>query len=473
MNGIEIFIESEPWEERVAVREGGVLAEYFLERPGDLPRVGSIFAGRVMAMLNGVRAALVDIGTGEPAFLPLREPGSADREPVARGQTVVVQVVKRPLNGKRAQVTSMVSLPGRLAVLTPGMAGVKVSRRIEDIRERERLESALRESAPGAGGLLARTAAAGLPTSEIKADCGRLIAEWNALEAKLKDAPVPSCLREESPLRMRALRDLCGSSPERIRISPTGVCGEMKEAVSGKYPGLENALVPEEAGLFWRAGLETELEQTLDRQVWLRGGGSLVIDSAEALTVVDVNSGSPAEEGSPEEVALRTNLEAAQEVPRQLRLRGIGGIIVVDFIDMTDVEQWKSVMEVLESSLRRDRVKTQVAMPSQFGVVEMTRKRVDETTYQHLTEPCPDCGGRGRTLSPASVAILVARRVMRSLASGGRPPVTVRVNPRVAAHLRDDSRLLKGLAREYGGSVLAVVEDPILPIEDFRVGVSR
>jgi len=472
VSGYEIYIESEPWEERVAVREGGVLAEYFLERPGDLPRVGSIFSGRVMAMLNGVRAALVDIGTGEPAFLPLREPESVELAQVSRGQSVVVQVVKRPLNGKRAQVTRMVSLPGRLAVLTPGMTGVKVSRRIEEPREKERLESILREFLPAGNGLLARTAAAGRTTEEIKADCSRLIAEWEALESRVKDAPVPSCLREEAPLRVRALRDLCGAFPERIRISPAAVCEEMKTVVRGRFAGLEDALTCEEAGLFWRAGLETELEQTLDRRVWLRGGGSLVVDSAEAMTVVDVNSGSPAEEGSPEEVALRTNLEAAQEVPRQIRLRGIGGIIVVDFIDMTDPVHWKSVMDVLGSSLKRDRVKTQVTMPSQFGVVEMTRKRVDETTHQHLTEPCPDCGGRGRTLSPASVAILVARKVMRSIRSGGRPPVTVFVNPRAAAYLRDDSKLLRGMLSEYGSGALKISEDPVLAIEEFRVEAS-
>jgi len=472
MNGCEVYIESEPWEERVAVREGGALAEYFLERPGDLPRVGSIFAGRVMALLNGVRAALVDIGTAEPAFLPLREPESADLAPVTRGQTVVVQVVKRPLNGKRAQVTRMVSLPGRLAVLTPGMKGVKVSRRIEDPRERERLEGALKEAYPGGSGLLARTAAAGRTTEEIRADCGFLVAEWDALELKLKDAPVPTCLREEAPLRVRALRDLCGSSPEKVRISPPAMCEEIRGVVRDRFPGLADALAPEEAGLFWRAGLETELEQTLDRRVWLRGGGSLVIDSAEAMTVVDVNSGSPAEEGSPEEVALRTNLEAAQEVPRQLRLRGIGGIIVVDFIDLTDPVQWKSVMEVLESSLRRDRVKTQVALPSQFGVVEMTRKRVDETTHQHLTEPCPDCGGRGRTLSPASVAILVARKVLRALKSGGKPPFVARVSPRVGAHMRDNSKLVMGMLKEYGDGALSIVDDPSLASEDFKVSAS-
>jgi ribonuclease G len=472
VNGYEIFIESEPWEERVAVREGGVLAEYFLERPGESLRVGSVYAGRVMAMLNGVRAALVDIGTGEPAFLPLREPETAELAPAARGQTVLVQVIKRPLNGKRAQVTRMVSLPGRLAVLTPGLGGVKVSRRIEDQREKERLESVLKSClAPGCG-LLARTAAALRTEDEIRSDCGRLIAEWNALEARLKDAPVPSCLREEAPLRVRALRDLCGSSPERIRISPPAVCEGMRPVMRERFPGLEDVLAPEESGLFWRAGLETELEQTLDRRVWLRGGGSLVIDSAEAMTVVDVNSGSPAEEGSPEEVALRTNLEAAQEVPRQLRLRGIGGIIVVDFIDMVDTSRWKSVMEVLESSLRRDRVKTQVASPSQFGVVEMTRKRVDETTHQHLTEPCPVCGGRGRTLSPASVAILAARKVMRTLKSGGKPPVTVRVHPRVGTHLREDSRLLTAINADFGGGAIRISEDPGLAIEDFRVGTS-
>ena len=472
MSDLEIFIESEPWEERVAIREGGVLTEYFLERPGDQLRVGSIFVGRVMALLNGVHAALIDIGTDEPAFLPLREPENGELGQVVRGQTVVVQVMKRPLNGKRAQVTRMVSLPGRLAVLTPGMTGVKVSRRIEDQKEKERLENALKASLPGGNGLLARTAAAGCTNEEINIDCSRLITEWNKVQAGLKDAPVPSCLREEVPLRVQALRDLGGSVSGKIRVAPKTVCEEIKAVVRDRFPGLEDAIVAEEAGLFWRSGLETELEQTLERRVYLRGGGSLVIDSAEAMTVVDVNSGSPSEEGSPEEVALRTNLEAAQEVPRQLRLRGIGGIIVVDFIDMTDTSQWKSVMEVLQSSLRRDRVKTQVTMPSQFGVVEMTRKRVDETTHQHLTEPCPDCAGRGRTLSPASVAILIARKVMRSLKSGGKPPVTVRVNPRVASHLRDDSKLLKEMVREYGGEAMKLVEDLGLAIEDFRVGTS-
>jgi len=471
MTDSEIYIEVEPWEERVAVREGGSLAEFFLERPGDIPRVGSIYAGRVLAILPGVRAALVEIGGSEPAFLPMREPESTE-SPIARGQTVLVQIVKRPLNGKRAQLTRMASLPGRFVVLTPGVAGVKVSRRIEDGKEKERLENLLPVLAPAGLGLLARTAAAGKGEEALRAEAGRLAAEWRKVEAKMKEGPAPLCLREEVPLRVRALRDLAGAAPARIRVAPPSACEELREVAREKFPDLVAVIVPEESGLFWRAGLETEVEQTLDRRVWLRGGGSLVIDSAEALTVVDVNSGSPAEEGSAEEVALRTNQEAAQEVPRQLRLRGIGGIIVVDFIDMPDAEHWRQVMEVLEGSLRRDRVKTQVAPPSPFGVVEMTRKRVDETTHHHLTEACPACGGRGRTLSPASVAILVARKVMRSLKSGGKPPVSVRVSPRIGAYLREDSKLLRGMLAAHGNGALAIVDDPALACEDFKVTAS-
>ncbi len=465
----EILIEIEPWEERVAIREAGMLTEFALERAGDSPRVGSVYMGRVVSLLSSVGAALVDIGEGESAFLPLRDPESGELVPAHKGETVLVQVTKRPLGGKRAQVTRQVSLAGRYLVLMPRVHALKVSRRIEEDAERTRLEAVLARVRPGDYGLVARTAALGKTAEIIEPDLKLLLAEWESLEKRAAEAPAPSRLREEAPLRIRALRDMCGPEVERIRVGPVAVGEDLRRLAVDRYPDLPQAIAPESEGLFWRTGLEAELEQLLERRVFLKSGGTVVFDFTEALTVVDVNSGHPFEEGSPEEIALRTNLEAAQEIPRQLKLRGIGGIIVVDFIDMPNPEHQNQMMEVLEAALKHDRVKTQVAVLSPLGVVEMTRKRVDDTPYHHLTETCPACGGRGRTLSPATLSILLARKVMRTLREGSRGPVTVRVNPRFGQLLRQDSKLLRGALREHGQGELTVQDDPTLGYEQFRV----
>lgn len=465
----EILIEVELWEERVAIREAGVLTEFALERPGDSPRVGSVYMGRVVSLLSSVGAALVDIGEGESAFLPLRDPESGELQTAHKGEILLVQVTKRPLGGKRAQVTRQVSLAGRYVVLIPRTQALKVSRRIEDDAERTRLEAVLGLMRPPDCGLVARTAALGRTAGEIEPDLKLLLAEWEVLQKRAGDAPAPSRLREEAPLRVRALRDMCGPEVDRVRIAPVAVGEALRGVAADRYPDLPEAIAPEADGLFWRTGLEAELEQFLERRVFLKSGGSLVFDFTEALTVVDVNSGHPFEEGSPEEIALRTNLEAAQEIPRQMKLRGIGGIIVVDFIDMPNPDHQNQMMEVLEAALKHDRVKTQVAVLSPLGVVEMTRKRVDDTPYHHLTETCPTCAGRGRTLSPATLAIQLARKVMRTVREGGQGPVTVRVNPRLGQSLRQDSKMLRGALRDHGRGDLTLVDDPTLAYEQFRV----
>ena len=466
----EVLIEIEPWEDRVAVREAGSLTEFNLERPGDVPHVGSVYMGRVVTLLSSVGAALVDIGEGEAAFLPLRDPESGENDQVARGQKLLVQVTKRPFGGKRAQVTRQVSIAGRYVVLMPLVPALKVSRRIEDEAERSRLEGVLGKIQPGDTGLVARTAALGAPVERMAADLKLIQAEWDQIAKKAESASVPSQLREEEPLRVRALRDMCGPEVGRIRISPAPEGEKLRELARARFPDLVGSIeIEAQEGLFWKTGLEAELEQLLERRVYLKSGGSLVFDFTEALTVVDVNSGHPFEEGSPEEIALRTNLEAAQEIPRQLKLRSMGGIIVVDFIDMPNPEHQKQMMEVLEAALKHDRVKTQVAVLSPLGVVEMTRKRVDDTPYHHLTDVCPTCAGRGRTLSSATVAIMVARKVLRTLREGGHPPFTVKVNPRLGRLLRDDSRMLKSALKEHGTMDLAIEDDTALTFEEFRV----
>ena len=466
----EVLIEIEPWEERAAIREAGALTEFVLERPGDMPRVGSVYSGRVASLLTSVGAALVDLGEGESAFLPLRDPETGEADQVARGQVLLVQVTKRPLGGKRAQVTRRVSLAGRYVVLIPKSPCNKVSRRIEDDAERARLEEMLGKLKPADCGVVARTASLGREAGLLEADLRVLLAEWDQIGRRSAEVSAPACLRQEAPLRVRALRDMCGPGVERVRVSPAAAGEELKELARSRYPDLAQAVEAEpHGGLFWRTGIEAELEQLLERLVYLKGGGSLVFDFTEALTVVDVNSGQPFDEGSPEEIALRTNLEAAQEIPRQLKLRGIGGIIVVDFIDMPDPGHQKQMMEVLEAALKHDRVKTQVAVLSPLGVVEMTRKRVNETPYHYMTEACPVCGGRGRTLSPATLGILLARKAMRILREGGAGPLTARVNPRLGQQLREDSHLLKAMLAERGGASLSIVDDPALSYEQFRV----
>ncbi len=466
MAGSELFIECEPWEERVALREEGVLVEASFERPGSGLRVGSIYAGRVAGLMPGVQGALVEVGESEPAFLPLRSREEEAGAGEMKGKTVAVQVVRRPLNGKRAQVTRFVSLAGRHVVLAPGDGGVKVSRRIEDAGERTRLEGQASGLAPAGCGLMVRTAARGGDGTLLRREAVRLAAEWTALAAALEAGPVPRLLRAEIPLRLRALRDLPGAAPACIRVAPRKAGEEVKDAAGRLFPDLAGLVVPEEEpDLFRREGIDDELERLAGRRVLLSGGGSLVIDTVEAMTVVDVNSGSPADEGSPAEVALRTNLEAAREVPRQLRVRGVGGIVVIDFIDMADRNGWQEVTDALVAALRRDRIRTQVAAVSEFGLVELTRKRVDGTAWHQLTEDCPECGGRGRTISPESLAILVARKVARTIASGGRAPASVRVNPRLGARLRTEP----GPLAKVAGGGMRIMDDPALAPDQFRL----
>ncbi len=466
----EVLIEIEPWEDRVAVREAGMLTEFFLERPEEYPRVGSIYIGRIISLLHSVSAALVDIGEGEAAFLPLRDPETGEIQPAQRGQNLMAQVVKRPLGGKRAQVTRQVSLAGRYLVLLPAIDSVKISRRIEDEEERGRLEGILNRLRSPEFGLLARTVASGKREEMLAAERGRLVGEWAELNRRAAGASVPSCLKVEMPLKFRALRDLCGLEVERIRVSPGPAVAEQTKHAQERYPEITPLIETDSlSGLFWRAGIEAELEQLLEHRVYLKGGGSLVFDFTEALTVVDVNSGHPFEEGSPEEIALRTNLEAAQEIPRQLKLRGIGGIIVVDFIDMPDPEHQKQMIEVLEAALKHDRVKTQVAVLSPLGVVEMTRKRVDDTPYHHLTETCPVCQGRGRTLSASTLSIMIARKLMRILREGGKGPFTVRVNPRFGIMFRENAHLLKAALKEQANAQMSIQDDPSLGYEQFAI----
>ncbi len=392
-------------EPQVSILEGGVLVEHYVSGPTST-LVGSIFLGRVQNVLPGMEAAFVDIGLGKNAILHrgelLFDASDLEGEPprieqaLRRGQAVLVQVTKEPMGSKGARLTQLVTLAGRNLVLIPGASAVGVSRRLPD-EERSRLRKLAQEIRPEGFGLIVRTAAAGIPREELASEMEELVAEWREVEARAKRVRAPALVREEPDLLRRVLRDLLRHDISRVVVEDDGVFQEVEAYLSHASPELARRVerYVGEIPLLQAYRVTEELRKVLERRVWLPSGGHVVIDPTEAMTVIDVNTGKYVGRTALEETVFRTNLEAADEIPRLLRLLDIGGIIVVDFIDMEDESNREAVLRRFLANLAKDRATTQVFGMSPLGLVEMTRKRVSGGLLESLSRPCPSCQGRG------------------------------------------------------------------------------
>jgi ribonuclease G len=439
----EILINVSPAETRVAFIESERLSEVFFERTiadDDTHRagrsghrlLGNIMIGRVQRVLPGMQAAFVDLGLERAGFLAAREarcladlPSFMDQPCITKcvreGDAVLVQVIKDPISEKGARLSANVTLAGRLVVMVPNQSGVALSRRIEEEAERRRLTSIVNEimsgdpRVPAGAGFIVRTAALMATREDIAIDIARLGEEWQAIQGRKRMAKVPATVYHDLDPVERTLRDGVDEATTRIIIddpeAATRARAYAQRAMPEALPKIEIHNGP--GAIFDAYGIEAEIEALLQPRVRLPSGGWITLEGTEALTSIDVNSGSYTEATGLEETSLRTNLEAAAEIGRQLRLRGIGGLIVIDFIHLNEPEHIAQVLTVLADSVSRDRTPTQILPMSAFGLVEMTRKRVREPLVKLFTEPCDPCSGHGRLKTVVTVAAELLRRVQR------------------------------------------------------------
>lgn len=453
----EILINVTPSETRVALVENGVLQEVLVERARRRGIFGNVYKGKVSRVLPGMQAAFVDIGLDRNAFLHANEviargprndngeePEAAPpiAELVREGQQILVQVIKDPLGTKGARLTTNVSLPSRYLVLLPFASQVGVSVRIEDEAERSRLrdlvESLAGEEPPG--GFIVRTNAEGVAETELEADIAYLSRLWDSLREDVSGTGPGSLVYEELPLALRSVRDLMSAGVEKVRIDSRETYDRTLRFAERFIPGGVECLehYPGERPIFDLYGVEDEIQRALDRRVPLKSGGYLIIDQTEAMTTIDVNTGGFVGHRNLEETIFKTNLEAAQAIARQLRLRNLGGIIIIDFIDMTNEEHKRQVLRMLEKSLARDHAKTSISELSSLGLVEMTRKRTTESLEHVLCEPCPACAGVGVVKTAETICYEVFREVMRAVRQFDAGQLLVLASPSVVDHILDE-----------------------------------
>ncbi len=430
----EILINFTPMETRVAVVENGMPQEIYVERASRRGIVGNIYKGRVARVLPGMQAAFVDIGLERAAFIPVDELVGVDANgnhanrttvPIAQvireGETLLVQVTKDPIGSKGARLTTHLSIPSRYLVLMPKNDHIGISQRIDDTDERDRLKGIMEallsenDQADDNCGFILRTVAESVTENELRSDIDFLRRLWRNLQQKIESASVTSIVYEDLPLHMRALRDMAHSGVERIRIDSRETYQSALEFAQVLVPEIVDKIeyYPGERPLFDMFNVEEEMQKALGRKVELKSGGYLIFDQTEAMTTVDINTGGFVGHRNLEETIFKTNLEAATAIGRQLRLRNLGGIIIIDFIDMIDPDHQRQVQRTLDRVLEKDHAKCKVTGVSELGLIEMTRKRTRESLEHVLCESCPVCQGRGSVKTPETVSYEIFREILR------------------------------------------------------------
>jgi ribonuclease G len=499
----EIIINAELGEIRVALLEKSQFAELHIERQRDKSVAGNVLKGRVSRVLPGMQAAFVDIGLEKAAFLYVGdyfesklETGESEGEPVGgrrrngrggggrsappridtvlhEGKEIVVQIAKEPIGSKGARITSSLSIPGRHLVLTPWSRRVGVSRRIASDRERRRLREIVERLRPKNLGFIIRTAGDGVREADLQADIRYLATVWAAIQKRHAEQQAPAILYSEHDLPLRIVRDIASHETKRIVTDDKQVFDSIENFVerfvADPKPKVEHH--QDWHPIFERFDLEGQIDANLERKVWLKSGGSLVMDKSEALTAIDVNTGRFVGKRDLEETVLKTNLEAVAEVVHQLRFRNLGGLIIIDLIDMESAANRDKVYRALQDALRADKARTNILKISELGLVEMTRKRTRENLVQTLCEPCAYCEGRSYVLSPESVAFRVLREIRKHLPRFRGRAVAVAVNPQVAEELLTHAKPALAKLGDEIGTPIEIRARPGLHQERFELSV--
>ena len=477
--GSEIIINSSDFETRVALLENHQVSEISVDRKKDRGITGNIYKGRVVRVLPGMQAAFVEIGQEKAAFLHasdivldmgeyaemiteedfnggdelpvMTNSGNAIEDLLKEGQEVLVQVTKEPIGTKGARVTAYITLPGRLLVLMPSTAKIGVSRRIQDPAERDRLRDVATGLKPPGVGFIIRTAAEGAPEEEIRQDMDFLVRLWETIKKRRPRSRAPSLLYAELDLTFRILRDLYNTDIEAVHVDSKDELKKLTDFTKRFTPDLRESLLlyEDEEPIFEHFGVELEINRALGKKVWLKSGGYIVIDQTEALTAIDVNTGRFVGRRNLEETIVKTNMEAVQEVVYQLRLRNMGGLIIIDFIDMEKYSNRKKVFATLEEALKGDRAKSTILQISELGLVEMTRKRTRDNLASIMTEPCPYCEGRGTIKSLRTIVYEIFRQARKESSSLEGRRVVIIVHPKVADLLyEEENEYLEALEKQ-------------------------
>lgn len=482
----EILINVTAVETRVALLENGMLQDVYVERSANRGIVGNIYLGKVVRVLPGMQAAFIDIGLEKASFIhasdickPYDEGGNKVAEAnitslLHDGQQVVVQVQKEPLGSKGARLTMHLSVSSRFLVYAPGATHIGISQRIEDESERDRLRSLVAEQVQlkqyHEDGFIVRTAAEG-GEQEILADMDFLKRVWSAVERRKINAQAPKLLYEDLPLHLRTLRDMLRPEIERIRIDTEIGYTALSEFAEEYIPEIKTQieLYHGSRPLFDLYSIEDEIKRALQRKVELKSGGSLVFDQTEAMTTVDVNTGAYVGHRNLEETVFKTNLEATVALARQLRLRNLGGIVIVDFIDMKDAEHRRQVLRALEKALLKDYAKTSFNGFSDLGLVQLTRKRTRESLAHVLCDICPVCDGRGSIRSPETVCYEIFREILRDAKAYENDTLMVLASEKVVERLLDEESSSVADLEEQIGKTIRFSVEPMYNFEQFDV----
>jgi len=486
----EILINMTPMETRVALIENGLLQEIFIERPHSKGHVGDIYLGKVIRVMPGMEAAFVDIGLERAAFIhsadisPIDHDGFEIRSEsalpiqtlVREGQMIVVQIIKDPIGSKGARLSTHLTLPSRNLVYLPRSQHIGISQRLENEGERARLLTMVaaclqNEDLQGRGGFIIRTAAEACSENELIEDIRFLRKLWATVEQRVGESHAIHVLYRDIPLYMRAMRDLITGNIEKIRVDTRSAYEDISGFVRDFMPDFRNniELYTGERPLFDLYAIDDEIDKALGRKVKLKSGGDLIIDQTEAMTTIDVNTGAYLGSKNHAETILKTNLEAATAIARQLRVRNLGGIIILDFIDMLDAEHQRQVLRTLTKALERDYARTSITGMSELGLVEMTRKRTRESLGQLLCSECPVCQGRGRQKTAETVCYEIFREIMRVARVYENDVILVMASQKVVDRLLDEeSNTLADLEELIGKTVRFEVE-PMYTQEQFDV----
>jgi len=492
----ELVINASPLETRIAIVEDGHLTELHIEREENRSMVGNIYKGRVDSVVPGIQAAFVDIGFEKNGFLYVTdiadpELGDVDfvdgtakvdkkkresRTPkiesiLKRNQTIMVQVAKDTLGTKGCRLTNYVTLPGRYSVLMPTVPHLGVSRKISSDKERDRIRRILKDVRPKGLGLISRTAAEGKTKSELEDDAKYLNRVWNKVGKRMESEKAPALIYEDLNPILRIVRDRFTSDYNKLTIDDEGEYNRIMGFLDAFAPNLKKRvkLYKQRRPLFDKVGIEDEIAKALQRKVGLPSGGHICIDPTEALVAIDVNTGRFTGKKNLEDTVLKTNLEAAEEIARQVRLRDIGGIIVCDFIDMRYERNRRELLKKMREVLDKDRTKTTISEITELGMIEMTRKRVKHTLTNALSQTCPYCEGSGRVRSVTTMTFDLVRRLEALFCDIRDKSVIVQVHPDVARRLRTENKELVDKVAEEFGKEIAIESVSDFHIHDIRI----
>ena len=502
----ELLVNATPRETRVAIIEDGQLVELLVDRPDARRMVGDVYLGKVEAVLPGIQAAFVNIGTEKSAFLHAADVvvedaqvsddddeddesgdeqsggggrrGRKEVRPIQdllkRGQDILVQITKEPISTKGPRVTAQVSLAGRFLVYMPFASKVGVSRKIDERAERQRLRGMVGEMLPdNSGGVIVRTVSEDATRESFERELNTLMNNWKRIKRKTQFMRAPAMVHRETNVTRGLVRDLFSAKVERVLVDSKQVYNEITEYLQGIAPDLvERVMLYEETvPLFDKEGCETEIRDLFKRRCDLPSGGYIIIEQTEALVSIDVNSGRYTGKRDPEKTIFKTNTEAAREIARQLRLRDVGGIIVCDFIDMETQGNRDKVLHELRTHLGRDRARTKAFAVSDLGLVEMTRQRVRQSHLQQMTAACPTCHGTGRIFTPETIVRRVERSVKRMAVEGRRDHLVVKLHPEVALYLLEQEKDYLRKLEKSAGFQLEMRDDPLLRPDEFKLVV--